>query len=208
MAATTTFFDAIVNRRTYYQLTNTSPIPQSRISELVHEALKYSPSPFNVRSSRCIILFGAEHTALWDNATEMTPKVAPAQFQELLVPRIPLFKAAYGTVLFFEDTTAKDLLPPTLVPLFTEFPDIGEHSAGIIQYIVWTALATEGLGCNLQHYQPAITPYVKENNVPETWDLKAQLVFGQATAGPGPEREKTHLESALRCYGGEGEGSK
>lgn len=45
MAATTTFFDAIVNRRTYYQLTNTSPIPQSRISELVHEALKYSPSP-------------------------------------------------------------------------------------------------------------------------------------------------------------------
>ena len=46
------------------------------------------------------------------------------------------------------------------------------------------------------------------SNVPETWDLKAQLVFGQATAGPGPEPVRTHLESALRCYGGDEGGTK
>jgi predicted oxidoreductase (fatty acid repression mutant protein) len=28
--------------------------------------------------------------------------------------------------------------------------------------VVWTALDAEGLGCNLQHYQPGITPWVRE----------------------------------------------
>ncbi|KAF1840926.1 Nitroreductase [Cucurbitaria berberidis CBS 394.84] len=204
MASTTSFLDAIVNRRSVYTLTNTSPISQSRISEIVHEALKYCPSAFNVRSSRCIILFGVEHTALWDHAAEVMPKVAPAALQDLFVGRIPLFKAGYGTVLFFEDTTAKNLLPPAFVPLFKEYPEVDEHASGMIQFIVWTALAAEGLGCNLQHYQPSITPYVKDKyNVPETWELKAQLVFGQPTAGPGPDKERTHLEIALKSYGGD-----
>jgi predicted oxidoreductase (fatty acid repression mutant protein) len=41
------------------------------------------------------------------------------------------------------------------------------------------------------------------SNVPETWKLKAQLVFGEPTAGPGPEKERTFLDVALKVYGGD-----
>lgn len=47
---------------------------------------------------------------------------------------------------------------------------------------VWTALETEGLGANLQHFNfnPAITAEAKEVfKLPEEWKLKAQLVFGK-----------------------------
>ena len=204
MASTTPFLTAISSRRSVYTLTNNSPIPDSRIISIVHEALKYCPSAFNVRSSRCIILFDADHTALWDNAALITPKDAPKQLHDLLVPRIELFRAAHGTVLFFDDATATELLPAAFIPLFDEYPELHEHAAGMLQFIVWTALAAEGLGCNLQHYQPYITPYVMDKyDVPETWELKAQLVFGTPTAGPGDEKARTHLEVALRTYGGD-----
>jgi predicted oxidoreductase (fatty acid repression mutant protein) len=71
------------------------------------------------------------------------------------------------------------------------------------QFIVWTALEAEDLGCNLQHYQPGITPYVKEKyEVPESWKLKCQLVFGGRVMGEVLEvKAKTGLESSLRVLG-------
>lgn len=52
---------------------------------------------------------------------------------------------------------------------------------------VWTALTAEGLGANLQHYNliPAVTAdTLAAFDLPETWKLKAQLVFGKPTAPP------------------------
>ena len=69
------------------------------------------------------------------------------------------------------------------------------------QYIVWTALAAEGLGCSLQHYQPGIVPYLRENyGVEESWRCKAQLVFGALGEGTYVEKEKTGLEGAMRVF--------
>jgi predicted oxidoreductase (fatty acid repression mutant protein) len=159
-----------------------------------------------VRSSRCIILFGGEHTALWDHAASITPKVYPASLHDLLVPRIPLFRAAYGTVLFFDDTSAVDLLPKPFHPLFDEYPEVHEHAQGMLQFVVWTVLSAEGLGCNLQHYQPGITEWAKERyDVPETWELKGQLVFGEIVGEKPVEKERTHLDVSLKIFGGEGE---
>lgn len=56
---------------------------------------------------------------------------------------------------------------------------------------VWTALEAEGLGANLQHFNfhPGIVADVlSEFKLPETWKLKAQLVFGKPTA---PAQERT-----------------
>lgn len=56
---------------------------------------------------------------------------------------------------------------------------------------VWTALSLEGVGCNLQHYNfnPAFSQQVRDEwNLPATWDLKSQLVFGQP-AKPDFERD-------------------
>jgi predicted oxidoreductase (fatty acid repression mutant protein) len=41
------------------------------------------------------------------------------------------------------------------------------------------------------------------SDVPESWELKAQLVFGDMVEGPGDEKARTGLEESLRTFGGE-----
>ncbi len=70
--------------------------------------------------------------------------------------------------------------------------------------LVWTALTAEGLGCNLQHFQPGISKDVADTwNVPETWTLRAQLVFGTPTGPPrgGVEKEFAPLKERVKVYG-------
>jgi len=104
--------------------------------------------------------------------------------------------------MFFDDAGAYDLLTPRFAALSKQYPEWEEHSSGMHQFIVWAALAAEGLGCNLQHYQPSITPFVRESyGVPASWALKCQLVFGQPVEGPGEAKPKTRLEEALKVFG-------
>lgn len=104
--------------------------------------------------------------------------------------------------MFFDDSHAFNELTPRFAALSKVYPEWEEHSAGMHQFIVWTALEAEGLGCSLQHYQPSITPYLtKTYDLPATWKPKCQLVFGKPN-GPIPDaKPKTHLEKALRVYG-------
>ncbi|KAF2019097.1 Nitroreductase [Aaosphaeria arxii CBS 175.79] len=201
MASTTPFLTAVQGRRSIYTITKELPIPTSRILEIVHEALEHAPSPFNVRSCRCIVLFGDEHDKLWRHAYEITQKDSP-QAIPILGPKIEGYAAGAGSVLFFDDTSAYGSLTPRFAALSKQFPEWEEHSSGMHQFIVWTALTAENLGCSLQHYQQGITPYVKElYDVPESWNLKSQLVFG-GRAGEVPDpKPKTGLESALKSFG-------
>lgn len=70
---------------------------------------------------------------------------------------------------------------------------------------VWTALEAEGLGVNLQHYNPLIDVRLEtEFKVPETWNLKAQMVFGTPTSGPAVPADKKEfdpIEDRLKVYG-------
>jgi predicted oxidoreductase (fatty acid repression mutant protein) len=69
------------------------------------------------------------------------------------------------------------------------------------QYIVWTALVAEGLGCNLQHYQRTFVAYLRDNySIEESWRCKAQLVFGALGEEMYEEKEKTGLEGAMMVY--------
>ncbi len=76
------------------------------------------------------------------------------------------------------------------------------------QFVVWTALELEGLGCNLQHYNfmPEFTEQVrKEWNVPESWTLCSQLVFGAPVGGAlTRSRERTYypVEDRVKVFGG------
>ncbi len=63
------------------------------------------------------------------------------------------------------------------------------------QFVVWTALSLEGVGCNLQHYNfnPSFTEDVLSTwDLPKTWSLKAQNVFGTPKNGMTRDRERTY----------------
>lgn len=56
-------------------------------------------------------------------------------------------------------------------PVF--FPELGGH----LQYVVWTALAEQGIGASLQHYNPVIDEAVRV-----AWDLPTSWGFVGANA--------------------------
>jgi predicted oxidoreductase (fatty acid repression mutant protein) len=87
-------------------------------------------------------------------------------------------------------------------PLYADkFRDWAIHSDGMAQHITWTALEAEGLGANLQHYNPLMDAGVQKTwNVPEDWELTAQMVFGTPTGEAG-EKQFDKLEERLKVYG-------
>ena len=102
MGNSSAFLDAVRNRRTIYGLEAKSPIPDERIIEIVNETMKHVPSSFNSQSARAIVLLKAEHQKLWDIAIEVLRAVVPAEKFPPTEAKLNSFKAAYGTVLWFE----------------------------------------------------------------------------------------------------------
>lgn len=55
--------------------------------------------------------------------------------------------------------------------------------------LVWTAMSVASFGCSLQHYDwnaEIVRQVHHEFDIPQSWYLKAQLVFGRKTEEPGP----------------------
>ena len=94
---------------------------------------------------------------------------------------------AYGTILYFDDTTIVNNMASQF-PLYAKnFPIWAQQANGMMQFAVWTALTDLGLGVNLQHYNPLIDDEVKKlTGVPKEWQLIAQMPFGHPTEPPKP----------------------
>ncbi|CRG86861.1 hypothetical protein PISL3812_03873 [Talaromyces islandicus] len=197
------FFAAIEARRTIYALSASSPIPDERIVELVQKAIRHVPSSYNVQSARVVVILKEDHKKLWDFADVAIKETMPEAVYGFLAPRLAGFKAAYGSVLFFEDDADLEKMKadhPSAAPLVNEFSDV---SSGMHQFTVWTALKAEGLGGSLQHFQfsPAFVEKVQEEwKVPKTWKLKAQLVIGTPTGEPAEKTFKP-IDDRVKVYG-------
>jgi hypothetical protein len=67
------------------------------------------------------------------------------------------------------------------------FPTWTMQANGMLQFAIWTALEDLGLGVNIQHYNPLIDEDIKKIfDLPESWDLVAQMVFGEKLETPEP----------------------
>ena len=184
-------------RRTQYALGRKLPIAEDAIDALVRQAIRLAPSSFNSQSSRAVILFGAASEKLWKVITKETLRpMVPAEAFASTDAKMDAFAAGAGTVLFYEDQDViKDLQQK--YPLYADnFPTFSEHSAGMAQYAVWTALAEAGIGASLQHYAPLIDAEVARTwDVPLSWKLRAQMPFGSNEA---PFPDKTFIADDIR----------
>ena len=61
-----TFSEALKNRRTYYSITDQSPIPDQEIECIINLAVRHVPSAFNSQSTRVVLLLGKSHKKLWN----------------------------------------------------------------------------------------------------------------------------------------------
>ena len=187
----TNLFAALRERRSIYGLSKEAPVSDERIREIIEEAVKYTPSAFNSQSTRVVLLLGEHHDKLWDIATEILKTIVPKGQFESTQQKLNGFRNGYGTVLFFEDQAVVEGLQQQFPSYQDQFPIWSQHTNAMHQLVVWMALEGEGLGANLQHYNPIIDERVKaEWNLPEPWQLVAQMPFGKPTANVGKKEFK------------------
>ncbi|OBZ14507.1 nitroreductase [Bacillus sp. FJAT-27264] len=192
------FFEAVKGRRSVYAISKESTISDEKIKEIVEEAVLHSPSSFNSQSARAVVLLGENHDKLWNIAEDALRKIVPADQFEATAQRLGAFKAGYGSVLFFEDQNVIKQLQEKFATYADNFPLWSNQSSGILQFVVWTAFAEEGLGASLQHYNPLIDDEVKKEwGIPQEWKLIAQLPFGKTVAAPG-EKEFQPIEERVK----------
>ena len=101
MSTTTiqTILDAILQRRSNYNLQNTSPIPDSEIQQIITHAILHVPSAFNAQTTRVILLLGQEHHHLWEGIVkEILSGIVPGEAFATTEKKLNAFRDAYATV--------------------------------------------------------------------------------------------------------------
>lgn len=191
-----TAIHSFTKRRTQYALGKQLPFSQEAAANLIQEAIRQAPSAFNSQSSRAVILFGAQSVKFWDLVKEALRPMVPAESFGATEKKLDSFAAGAGTVLFYEDQDVVKGLQQQFAAYADNFPIWSEHSTGIAQFAVWTALAEAGIGASLQHYNPVVDEAAqKEWDIPASWKLRAQMPFGSHEA---PFGDKAFMDDAAR----------
>lgn len=211
--------DALQNRRSTTALADRLPegITPEHITYLVRETINHSPSPFNLQSCRVVVLCTDEHFHFWNICDDVLKDTAdPGRFA-LLQHKTAENRRAYGTVLFYEDAQSLEDLPQRLGPLWAtvkdNLPEWVEHAQGFNHHTLWTLLSNTHsptdphckIGASLHHYGggPAslLDARVAQRwNLPHSWSLRAQLVFGEAVAASEAEQKQAIAPDNVRIF--------
>jgi len=194
------YFDALEKRRSIYTLKSSSRISDEKIEELVGHCLLHTPTAFNSQNGRVVVLLKQDHHDLWEMIRAALKAMMSEKKFVKTSAKIDGFKAAYGTILFFEDMGVVKGLQDRF-PLYAHnFPIWSSQAAGILQGNVWTSLAVEGLGASLQHYSQLIEDQVKVKwGIAEDWKLLAQMPFGDID-GQASEKVFSDLDHRLIVF--------
>ena len=179
------FVEAIANRRTNYALGKNIPVSKEQVVETVQKLVHEVPSAFNMQSGRIIIATGENHDKIWNITMETLRKIVPAEAFGRTEDKIKGFAAAYGTILYFDETATVKNMQEQFPAYADNFPIWAQQANGMMQFAIWTALTDLGLGVNIQHYNPLIDEEVKKTfGVPDSWQLIAERPFGEALQAP------------------------
>ncbi len=195
------FKEAVAHRRSYYHISNSSPISNDEIKGIIAYALKHAPSAFNSQTTRIVLLLNNSHKRLWDITKMVLKAIVPEKaFPKTEAKIDSSFASGYGTILFFEDMSIVEQLQTKFPDFKDNFPTWAQHTSAIHQYVIWTMLEDAGLGASLQHYNPLIDEMVqKEWNLNPKWKLIAQMPFGRPTQMP-EEKTFNPIEERLFTY--------
>ena len=196
------FKETLKYRRSYYHLTNSSPVSDEAIREILEFGLLHVPSAFNSQSTRVVLLLGEHHKKLWMITKEILRKMARSaeDFTRTEAKIDTSFASGYGTVLFFEDTAVVKKLQASFPTYKESFPVWSQQTSAMHQLVIWTMLEDAGFGASLQHYNPLIDKEVrKEWKINPDWELIAQMPFGSPLQQPG-NKEFTPLDDRLIVF--------
>ena len=195
------FKQLIEKRRSIYAIGAQPDLSDTQITQIIQEALKYCPTAFNSQTGRLVLLFGEHHKILWHIVLDALRLVTPEERFAQTKTKIDSFVAGRGTVLYYTDTqTTKELQEK--FPLYADkFPVWAQQASGILQFMVWTALAEADIGASLQHYNPLIDEQTAETfQLPRNWELVAQMPFGNILE-PAGDKTFLPLQDRMKVFG-------
>lgn len=191
-----TLLELAQKRRSCYALGNHIALTPTQITELVEACVKQAPSAFNAQSARVLIVLDEQHQRFWHLIKTALQKIVPPENFAPTEEKITGFSKAVGTLLFYEDWFAVEALQRRF-PLYKDsFPIWAYQSNGMLEYLIWLALAEQNIGANLQHYNGLIDDEIaRAFQVHGTWKLVAQMPFGNVVS---PPQEKDFLPPNMR----------
>ena len=183
--------DSLTRRRSIYALGHTRVVTDFCLEDTLKDCLKNCPTPFNAQSARLVLLLNKKHLDFWNLVLQKVLAVTPLGKKNSAEQKINSFAAAYGTILYFEDTDILAQLQKDF-PLYQKnMHDWTFEANGMLQYMVWPSLAENEIAASLQHYNELIEEDVKKMlDSPDSWKILSQMPFGSTEKTPA---EKTFL---------------
>lgn len=193
--------ELVKNRRTQYVIGKNTELSNEEISEYITNIVREVPTAFNSQTTRVAIVFGEDNVKLWDHILDVQKDVLQGEMWDMMSGVMEGAKNGVGTVLFFEDLDAVETMPVN----GTRGEAYKQNNNANTQYATWLGLTQLGLGGSLQHfnvgYEQGFDKSVKELlNLPERWELQAQMPFG-SIEGEVAEKEYITDNERVRVIG-------
>lgn len=193
--------EIIEKRRSIRTLTDEQIISDAELEKLIKSELDNLPTSYNMQNTRCILLFGDAHKALWNDIVMNTLRaLVPEDKFARTQKKIEGFAGGHGTVLLYLDEDAADKFRKNM-PMYANNvePWQLEHM-GMLTLSTWLLLCEAGYAATLQHYNPIIDEAVQKRwNVKPSWRLLGQMPFGKAAETP-MQRPMVPIEEKVFIY--------
>ena len=190
------FIEALEHRRSHYAISAAMSTSEEEIIKTIDRIMLAIPSAYNSQSSRVVLLMGVHHICMWGIVKQCLARlVTPEVFVGTRTKIDTCFAAGCGTVLFYEDMDVVAKMKEQFALYADKFDEYSAHTSAMHQLSVWTALEDMGFGASLQHYNPLIDAEVAHQwNIPEQWQLIAQMPFGTPHSIPEPKEQHLPLD--------------
>ncbi len=190
------FLDLLEDRRTIYAVGKNSEYSKEEIEDTIRKVVKQVPSAFNSQTSRVVILFDDANTKFWDHIYDVQKDVLEGEMWDMMSGVMMGAKEGIGTVLFFEDLDAVEVMPAQGI----RQEAYKQNNNANVQYAVWLALREMDLGGSLQHfnvgYEHGFDKATKEMfNLPASYEMLAQMPFGSIEQEVD---EKDHIDTDVQ----------
>lgn len=172
--------DVIEKRRSNYDLENNIELSKKDLINLLRKIVYYSPSPFNVQSSKVVFLNKKSHNLLWNTVVEeYLKKNNNGELLDSEKARIKRESKAYGTILFYKDEQIIEEFKKILDDYEKRELDgwCTEESA-MLQMNIWNELRLKNIGAHLVHFDNIDEEISVAFDINKKYKLVAMMVFG------------------------------
>lgn len=194
-----TYLDLVTKRLSQYHLGQEQKHSIEEIANYLGQVANQAPSAMNIQATRLVLLSGEKHLEVWEHIYATQQKIMSEKMFQWFTEVYNGAISGIGTVLFFEDRAIYKTLPN---PNPEARQKIKMRNSAIVQYGTWLALTELGYGASMQHnnlgYEEGFDRGIREMlDLPESWELTAQMPFGSIEI-PAVSKEKISLTEQIR----------